>query len=275
LGELPETVNLLVSAATRLLKAYKHAKEGNLTAAFLQLGVDPKDQPRSLGSKIAGASLEYQYGWRPLMLDIYNLAEAIQNGLEQPVSKDIVVKKEENFTFESRNVVKDHSQRTYDGSGKYVAKAGIVIYVDDPTLARLGAHGLTNPMALAWELFPLSFVVDWFIPIKPFLEGLTTHLGLKFDDGYFTKYVEWECSVRLETVHDGVYQCPNNDRFYHKISGHLGERWDYNMSHQERLECFTREILPFPPPPVPYWDPGLNLSKVGSLLSLLAGVLAS
>lgn len=43
--------------------------------------------------------------------------------------------------------------------------------------------GLTNPAAVAWELVPLSFVVDWFVNVGDVLESLDTWLGKRFITG--------------------------------------------------------------------------------------------
>jgi hypothetical protein len=41
---------------------------------------------------------------------------------------------------------------------------------------------------LAWEVLPYSFVVDWFLPIGPYLETLSSWDGLVFLDGFETQF---------------------------------------------------------------------------------------
>ena len=43
--------------------------------------------------------------------------------------------------------------------------------------------GLLNPVSLAWELVPWSFVVDWVLPIGSVLSALSAPAGLIFIDG--------------------------------------------------------------------------------------------
>jgi len=38
--------------------------------------------------------------------------------------------------------------------------------------------GLLNPVAVLWEVVPLSFVVDWFIPIGTYLASLDAMAGV-------------------------------------------------------------------------------------------------
>lgn len=45
-----------------------------------------------------------------------------------------------------------------------------------------GRFGLLNPLEVIWELVPLSFVADWFLPIGDYLSALDapfrfTHIG--------------------------------------------------------------------------------------------------
>lgn len=70
------------------------------------------------------------------------------------------------------------------------------MFVENPNLHRATTLGLTNPAAIAWELVPFSFVVDWFIPIGNFLNSWTDFLGLRFEDSYNTRYVKVE-NLRL------------------------------------------------------------------------------
>lgn len=79
----------------------------------------------------------------------------------------------------------------------------IVYKVENRTLASLNSLGLVNPLSLAWELLPMSFVVDWFIPIGGFLRQLTAPLGLEFTYGYETKFAYGDFDVRVTSVPAG------------------------------------------------------------------------
>jgi hypothetical protein len=283
-GEMPKTVEHLVNTATTLFSLYKAVKTGRYAPGFWKLpqnrrlisDEDLRRLPsgRKLSKNAAQLWLELQYGWKPLIRDIYDAAEAIDSGLKQPVSKYVVVKKVRDETLFPQ--VWDHwngyATATRTGSHQWVCKAGIRMYVSNPTLARLGAHGLLNPMSLAWELFPMSFVIDWFLPIKPFLEGLTNHLGMRYDDGYLTKYVKWRYTL-VSKFKEPTYHCVDNGRKYHYRSGHLGMLYKGSFQGTDEWgECFNREHMPLPIPPVPYWKMDLNKSKIVSLFALARGL---
>lgn len=272
-GELPETVTLLLSASKRLLTSVKYVKQGRLLKALINLGIDEKRAKKTLTGNSANLILEFQYGWKPLMNEIHSLAEAVEYGFNQPISKAITVRKEEVISLDEV-VEEGHITYTHSGEKKYVIKAGIKAYVTNDALTSLGSHGLLNPAALAWELFPMSFVINWFVPIGSFLSGLSTHFGMEFRDGYMTKVVEYQRST-VGTNHDPILQCKSYpERKFHEIAGPMGRSWNYNISYSEWLETFERQLMPFPPPPVPYWDPQLNLSKITSILTLLTAIVS-
>jgi len=274
MGELPETVALLLLVCRRLARSIYLFRKGFLKESLEAISEDVVGNLKTVSRKAKptpfrdGASLilEIQYGWKPLMNDIYELANAVENGFKQPISLPITVRKEQPFDL-SETFSDGMKIFSRTGKGKYVAKAGIKAYVTNEALAQLGSHGLTNPAALAWELFPLSFVINWFIPIGNFLSGISTHIGYEFRDGYYTKYVEWESELSGKSPISEPFCSGKYRRQYG--AGAAGWLHDFKYSHRESLVCFERQFLPFPPPPVPYWNPDLNLSKVESIVTLL------
>lgn len=53
--------------------------------------------------------------------------------------------------------------------------------------------GLQDPLGVAWELTPWSFVVDWFVPISTYLDTLNTFSGLNATVAY-TTYQTYQAS---------------------------------------------------------------------------------
>jgi hypothetical protein len=51
------------------------------------------------------------------------------------------------------------------------------------SLQHLSSTGIADPLLLAWELLPWSFVADWFLPVGNYLENLNYDLGLTFKKG--------------------------------------------------------------------------------------------
>ena len=63
----------------------------------------------------------------------------------------------------------------------------LVYKVQNPHLAELSSLGLVNPLEIVWEVTKYSFVVDWFLPIGPWLSALTADVGLSFVTGSMTE----------------------------------------------------------------------------------------
>jgi len=70
--------------------------------------------------------------------------------------------------------------------------------VNGPELASLKQFGLANPLSIAWELVPWSFVVDWVLPVGEFLDACTATFGLTFKDGCRVETAK--CTASLPSV---------------------------------------------------------------------------
>lgn len=176
-GELGEATDMLAGRLRQLARVGAAVKRGNLKKAAKLLGVSPprgrpKDAPKikdknnaylQRDQTITSAWLELSYGWKPLLGDVSNLAEAIAKR-DQPRQRRIYA----DHTID-RKVTASPSCAKATGSGKY--SKSIVAYIEEvlPTLGdRMGLH---DPASIAWELTPFSFVADWVIPIGDYLKA--------------------------------------------------------------------------------------------------------
>jgi hypothetical protein len=66
--------------------------------------------------------------------------------------------------------------------------------------------GFNNPISLAWEVLPYSFVLDWFLPIGDFLDGLNRWKGLQFVSGWEVQF------TRKTTIVDIYYKFEDDTR---------------------------------------------------------------
>jgi hypothetical protein len=64
---------------------------------------------------------------------------------------------------------------------------GAYISVDNPNVALLEMLGLLNPLSIAWELVPWSFVADWMFNISGYLDSWSAFAGLGLQEAYTTK----------------------------------------------------------------------------------------
>jgi hypothetical protein len=172
--ERKQTARLLGDTATALARSFNHLKRGNVRQAMRDLGLSSKDkEPR--GSSVPNKWLELQYGWKPLLSDVFGACEA----LEQRDKADWRVtaratKKSKGFW--SKSWIREES-----GVGVAVAERSnftrLDALPDRELLGSLTSLGITNPLLIAWELVPYSFVVDWAFPIGDWLSSLDALLG--------------------------------------------------------------------------------------------------
>ena len=185
-------VNALEIYATRIQTANTVAKRvGQLANAMLSLKRGKwKQFKRHLGlsknlkkpgahkfEDIPGLWLEYSFGWAPLISDIYTI---LDNTFDSPKSKiEASVKRESTRPYTKSTNYVEHKG---ESQTLCVAKACVNVQVDVPALAALSQYGITNPLAVAWELVPYSFVVDWFLPVGDYIEQMNATAGLILSD---------------------------------------------------------------------------------------------
>lgn len=207
LAERRRTADLIASNIARMIAAFQALKRRDLEEALRHLGAGAPTRRRrrrinaiwrsgrqSSEREFQNASsvwLEIQYGWRPLLVDIYESAKLIQKAQDQSPRK---AKQSSTAQFNSREVLKPSPaplDKVYRIVNENIMIRGTVtLWYSTPNVPRtLSQLGFTNPAYLAWELTPFSFVVDWFIPIGNALNSLDATLGLSFEKGCYSEKI--------------------------------------------------------------------------------------
>lgn len=170
------TINTVTKRVGQIANAMLALKRGRWKQFKRHLGLD-KSLRRPGAHKfqdIPGLWLEYAFGWSPLVSDCYNI---LNKTFEPPKMK---VQKEYSEVIDRSFDDNDVSRVRLTGSCRVDirATASCMVSVDVPALAALAQYGINNPAAVAWELIPWSFVVDWFIPVGDYIEQLGATAGL-------------------------------------------------------------------------------------------------
>jgi hypothetical protein len=137
---------------------------------------------------VADTWLEYSYGWKPLLNDVFNIAQA---------TASVIVERQRVVRYKTeRGENRKVTTKVVDGTGslsktlfesRRSTAIGVMFRIPDGALHITDAFGLSNPLTVAWEIIPFSFVVDWFLPVGDALKGLTAFSGLEFHDGWITR----------------------------------------------------------------------------------------
>jgi len=221
-AERKQTGNLFETNVRRICVAVTNLRRGNMNAARRALGLNAsprahrkyvKKHKKNPSVATANGFLELQYGWRPLLSDIYGSAELIAEKYHgQPKTR--VEKRQtlyrtgkSSFSPEPLLTVVVNAERKY--SVKYV-----LYYSAQSEIHTLSEVGITNPALLAWELLPWSFVVDWLLPVGNYLSSLDASLGLSFEKGTKTIANEYNCIM----THEGSSQFDSDGKGYAKLT---------------------------------------------------------
>lgn len=141
--------------------------------------------PRPTSRHFADAWLEYQFGWKPILSDIYDLMGYYRNRLEVGMEIGRTASTNGGFGANLRSKPPSaaaHMERIHKHGP--TAKVAIRGRVTNPHLRTLSEMGLTNPLSLAWDLLPYSFVIDWVLPISTVFRAMLYGVGLSVEGSY-------------------------------------------------------------------------------------------
>lgn len=238
-AESPEFVRMVANDARQLAKAVSHARRGRLADAVEVLfdaynshrhysnasffhkknpGAVPFRRPsiskkQFLTKDLPTRWLELQYGWLPTINDVYNAAQAYASLTAGSRRQVVVVSRRVNSFYEgslSPSLIHCPGHSTF--SRKIFA-----VVQEDLSLKR--TLGLVNPLSLAWELLPYSFVADWFIPISTYLDVLNVIPNVNANYYYVdTDRRQTVYGAPLETSVKAAYTGLHGSREYIKYS---------------------------------------------------------
>lgn len=273
-AELHKTCLTVSSAAKRIANAFVALKKGNAKHALNTLtGGGATGSGREIArvaegrrgrnalpnsGSVAQDWLAMQYGWKPLLSDVYGGAEELARTISGRPPACQVRSKATTSDFLSVEVPAINSTSPPFRGNREISctSFGVIEYRITDQLASLAANtGVTNPLSIAWELLPYSFVVDWFLPVGTFLNNLDFDNGIEFSRGYMSH--KTKASWRLKMV-SGTYGTSDNN-----------QTWS-GGSYSADAPAFERDVLgSFPSLTVPQWRNPLSLQHVENALALL------
>lgn len=179
LAEYHQSLQMIASRATQIAGIVRAVRKKDFGALLNNL--DPRGSKAIRGRRptwkksFANNFLETHFGWVPLCQDIHDAAQAIS----QPLKSTKVVKSaSERFSNELHSGTPPY-YRNFGTYGTVKVRVSAYVKCTNPALHLASNLGLTNPAALAWELIPFSFVVDWFANVGQFVGQLDEFAGLE------------------------------------------------------------------------------------------------
>lgn len=208
--------------------------------------------------KIPQAFLEWSYGAVPLLNDIYGSAQALAemqvNGYDLSF-KALGRARKEDIRVTTGNVLDFTAQLDYNVKYTEQQSFHVVAVLPDNLLPVFSSLGLTNPLEVAWEIVPYSFVLDWIVPIGDWLSVLDASAYLSFKEGSYSRIQRYR-SVGFSNLHSDVGYTFSGVRGRFTVDGG---------------RMYRSVLHDFPAPPIfPRLRSPLSLDKAAKGLSLLA-----
>lgn len=266
MGEGKETVELLTTAVIRIKDSLLALRGGNVPLAVQRLvantsraktyrAVLKRGKPRAIKNRdlldnkrpsLHESWLELQYGWKPLLQDVY---EAYKSFFSRTNIPRVQYCRASSTT--KADPIRSGPIRFKTWSN--FRKRTVIIKLTEKHTAWQDM-GLTDPATLAWELLPFSFVADWFIPIGTYLEARS------FVNGSVGEIAFMEMLQQAYTI--DVLSVKQNSAYYVDGGNRTFQSCSYSRSPFTNLASYHLSL--------PGFKPLVKAASLGHCLNALA-----
>lgn len=190
-----ESVQMMTTLMMKMANGAHSLKRGDFGGFIRNLNELPRSARKASARKfnqgdLSGAFLAAHLGWEPLIKDAYEASGLV----------DI---KEDHYRISARKLGSLSSSLigidNYPGTTfKSDQKVQLQLTLDmtrKPTFSQ--RFGLDNPFLIAWELVPLSFVADYFLPIGRVIAGMGAVSALYGAKGWSKTYMHNRTEVLM------------------------------------------------------------------------------
>jgi hypothetical protein len=217
----------------------------------------------------ASLVLKNSYALSPLVNDMYGVTEALnEKDLENPERYGVIGK---GVTVEDVN-----NSDTIEGiyGSVYIpflvrqrGFMGCVVridaFIENPLLHSLASLGVIDPLLIAWELVPFSFVIDWGYPLGDYFDARGATPGLSFKAGSVSQFTRVKNDV---IVHPS--KRPRSGSKYFEVS--TSHYCYIRQTGSEAIRLDRTVLHEFPAAVVPSFENPFRQSRVTNALALAA-----
>lgn len=233
---------------------------------------------QSVGLKRWGSEwLELQYGWLPLISDLYKAADEVINvsdqfmrftvrvGIPADVSGDWTQFQHVGANNASIAGISTNFMPISHFKAETFNACQLRVNLKKPnTTQQLSRWSSLNPLSIAWELMPYSFIVDWFYDVGSYLRDTETQLlyGALFESGF----------------RSNLYTCDIGNRVkgYGPEVNYFDKTTSVDSYSSCRYKKFSRTVLTsYPSPNRPRVTTNLSSGKMLNAAAILSQFLGS
>lgn len=193
LGELPETLSYFRTALSEIMRVYLALKKADWRSIkrLAKRGKRWLKRHGMLGavkettSGVSERWLEFRYAISPLVYDFQDMLNYLYRASTRPlISRSAAGAR---TTYHSNVKGGETSSDMFDRFE--IQGRGVVYFSVNPYVEAFKQLGLINLVATLWELTPLSFVADMFLPIGDKLAHLDAMAGVSFFGGTYSRSI--------------------------------------------------------------------------------------
>lgn len=252
LAEARSTAEMLNNRCVQLYRGFRALAKGDFGTFIRTFNIQRlpkhKDLKRVRSKQAAGLWLEYWLGWAPTVADVYAavgvLTGELPGGL---VTGTATLSRRDKGGW---GVWQNNADAgDWDFWAKARVKYSAMLKITNPNLLLANQLGLVNPLSVALELVPFSFIFEWFVNLGQVISTMTDFLGLELVDAYTSKSVEHEGEERRKP------------------------QWSMAVSSFDvRAKSFVREVAITPPTIGWRRIDGLSVTRGATAISLLVSL---
>jgi hypothetical protein len=246
LAELTKTLSMLTNPCKGLVdyirNRHKWKRRRNIGGgkAYTRDGrKGARESAKDVANAAAQSWLEARLGWRPFLMEIEAIIEALRNESMVPrqTSRATQTRTVTQTAYDTREgafgsywtMSVDFS---YEYKETYVVRAGVLYDFSASTLSSTFGFRWRDLPESAWELIPFSFVVDWFLNVGDYIAALTPKAGTRVLASFMTTSIKREVTREILQL---------------RLNGTEAQSLPTNGVHKRTLETFTRvTALPAP-----------------------------
>lgn len=171
-----DALSMIAKRCQSITAAVKSLKRGRVRLALLQLGWGDTDRwvrnlqennQRFFRKRLHEQWLELNFGWVPLLADIADASAVLAS---DPPTRSV---RGSSLAMKSSSEGSHNHAHRWKMDAFGTSKLALKMDVESINANKLvfSNLGLTNPLVVAWDVVPFSFVVDWFIPVSKWLKA--------------------------------------------------------------------------------------------------------